>query len=209
MNRRAVWSIGFANDGGPLIVLPRELLRYWHGSDGNPEGSPFGDDVDQPAGDDYARACDTAYPAALVKVGPGVGLVLGAHEHAYPVQWLKLPEERGIYLVGWHYGGRDSRPRLVDHLRASKPSWRRFRRRVRLTNGDLVLLHAASSGTEVREYNPHGEDRGEGFVCIGDAIPIRLDEGRFTMESTAIGGELGRDPFGCVVCRWRPVDVVV
>jgi hypothetical protein len=208
MKQRGVWSISFANDGGPLIVLPRELLGDWHGAADKPDDFSFSDDDDAELTfkDDYERACDTAYPAALVKVGSGVGLVIGAQEHAYPVQWLKLPEERGIYLVGWHYGRRDSSPRLVEHLRASKPSWRRFRRRVRLISGDLILLHAASSGTEVCEYDPHGKGRGERFVCIGDAIPTRLDKGRYTIESTAIGGELGRDPFGCVVCRWKPVE---
>jgi hypothetical protein len=94
MARRAAWGVRFANDGGQLIVLPRELLEYWKGTDGRPVRE------DLPFGLDYVRACDAAYPAALAKVGPGFGLVIGSQEHVSPAQWLRLPEVPGIALVG-------------------------------------------------------------------------------------------------------------
>jgi hypothetical protein len=195
MAGRAAWGMPFANDGGPLIVLPREVLEYWKGTDGRPVRK------DLPFGPDYVRACDAPYPAALLRVGPGFGLVLGSQDHVSPAQWLRLPEVPGIALVGWCYGPEDSESTVVDLLRHARLTWRRFRRRVELSNGDLVLFHAASNAEELRELNTFGD----GYAVIGDALPVRMEPGVYAVESTAVGGDLDRDPIGCVICRWIPL----
>jgi Immunity protein 21 len=195
MARRATWGMRFANDGGPLIVLPREVLEYWKGADGRPVRK------DLPFGPDYVRACDAPYPTALLKVGPGFGLVLGSQDHISPVQWLCLPEAPGIALVGWSYAREGSEPTVVDLLRGDHLTWCRFRRRVGLSNGELVLLHAASAGEELRELDAFGD----GYAVIGDGVPVRLEPGVYAIESSEVGGDLDRDPIGCIICRWIPL----
>ncbi len=54
MAQPPTWSTTFANDGGPLIVLPRDLLGYWKGSEGVSSRDDF------PFGPDYARACEAS-----------------------------------------------------------------------------------------------------------------------------------------------------
>jgi hypothetical protein len=76
-----------------------------------------------------------------------------------------------------------------------------LRRRVDLSNGDLVLLHAASAGETVRELDTFGE----GYAVIGDGVPVRLEPGLYAMESVEVGGDLDRDAMGCVICRWIPL----
>jgi hypothetical protein len=195
MARRAACGMPFANDGGPLIVLPREVLEYWKGTDGRP------DRKDLPFGPDCVRACDAPFPAALLRVGPGFGLVLGSQDHVSPAQWLRLPGVPGIALVGWSYACDGSASTVVDLLRGARLAWRRFRRRAGLSNGDLVLLHAASTGEELREPNTFGD----GYAVIGDGVPVRLEPGLYAIESATVGGDLERDPIGCVICRWIPL----
>jgi hypothetical protein len=195
MARRAAWGIPFANDGGPLIVLPREVLEYWKGADGRPVRK------DLPFGPDYVRACDAPFPAALLKVGPGFGFALGSQDHVSPAQWLRLPKAAGIALVGWSYAREGSESTVVDLLQGAHLRWRRFRRRVELSNGDLVLLHAASAGEELRELDTFDD----GHAVIGDGVPVRLEPGVYAIESSEVGGKLDRDPIGCVICRWIPL----
>ena len=195
MVRRAVWGMMFANDGGPLIVLPRELLDRWKGTDGRPVRK------DLPFGPDYVRACDAPYPAGLLKVGPGFGLVIGSQDHVSAAQWLRLPGARGIVLVGWSYAEEGPRSMVVELLRGGRLTWHRFRRRMELSYGDLVLLHAASAGEEARELHTFGE----GHATIGDGVPVRMEPGTDVLESVEVGGDLNRDPIGCVVCRWIPI----
>jgi hypothetical protein len=178
-----------------LIVLPRELLAYWRGTDGPPVRRDF------PFGPDYARACEASYPADLLKVGSGFGLVIGSQDHVGTANWLQLPERRGAALVGWNYADDVSMERVADLLRGDALPWRRFRRRMGLSNGDLILFHAASAGEEVRELDTFGE----GYAVIGDGIPIRLGPGDYAIESVEVGGDLDRDSFGCVICRWVPL----
>src|SRR3954447_25257107 len=89
------FSIWFANDGGPLLVLPVELLPYWEGADEPADGhiiqTPLDDQLGELAGTDYARACASGSVIAMIAVGPGHGIVLGAGgTEAYGVQWLRL-----------------------------------------------------------------------------------------------------------------------
>jgi hypothetical protein len=195
MDTRIEWSIPFANDGGPLIVLPRELLRFWKGGEGPPVSEEF------PFGAYYARACAAPYPAALVEVGPGVGLVLGSEDIVFPAHWLRVPE-LDLMLVGWEYGDEDAEAMLVECLLAENLAWSRLPQPMRVAHGDLLLLHAGSRGGEVREL----ETMGNRYAVIGDAIPIHLEPGEYAIEVVVVGGNLDRDPLGCVVCRWLPVN---
>ena len=63
------FSMWFANDGGPLIILPRELLEYWEGTDPPSAGrvieTTADDFLDEFAGTDYARACAAGITATM------------------------------------------------------------------------------------------------------------------------------------------------
>ena len=189
----ASWSLPFANDGGPLIVLPRELLGSWRGIDGEPVREDFR------FGPDYTRACDAAHPAALLEIGAGYGLVIGAQDHVCEAQWLRVPGEPWAALVGWDYADDGSDARVVELLRSDGLRWHRFRRRMKLAHGDLLLFHAGTPGDEVRERATSSD----GPVCIGDALPLRLGSGEYALEWVELGGDLDRDTLGCVVCRWQ------
>jgi hypothetical protein len=172
------------------------LLTSWSGSEGEP-ASP-----DLPCGSDYARACQADHPAALLPVGSGFGLVLGAQEHLYPIHWIDLPAKEGVALVGWMYGDDDANSEVAALLEQDGPGWRCLPPRIHILGGELLLLHAADIGTDVDELETFGELQG----MITDAIPIRLKPGAYRLEIMEVGGTLGEDSLGCVLCRWLPAD---
>jgi immunity protein 21 of polymorphic toxin system len=190
----AEWSIPFANDGGPLIVLPRDLLPFWHGTDGLPVSEDF------PFGPDYARACEADYPASLIDVGPAAGLVIGAQDIVFPARWLRLPEGEPV-LVGWEYGDDGADTALVERLMGSDLDWACLPGSMALRSGDLVLLHAASSGRDLREPPFPGRD----YAVVGDAIPAALDAGEYAIDVAVAEERSGYPAFRCIVCRWRLV----
>ena len=71
------------SNGGPLLLLPAELLRQWGGT----------------ATADYERACTVQDEIAVLDVGNGVGLVLGDEPH----QTAWAPADDGGLLVRWVY----------------------------------------------------------------------------------------------------------
>ncbi len=194
MAQPPTWSTTFANDGGPLIVLPRDLLGYWQGSEGVSSRDNF------PFGPDYTRACEAAHPVDLLKVGPGFGLVIGSRDHVCTANWVRLPEWHGAILVGWSYGDEGSEDKVVHFLRSDASAWRRLRSRIEISNRDLVLLHAACAGQTVRVLDSFGE----GYAVIGDGVPFRIEPGSYVLEVKDVGGNFDSDPFGCVICRWVP-----
>src|SRR5690348_7654622 len=86
------FSICFINDGGPLLVLPAELVSSWEGCDPPSPGriitTPLDDILGDFGGTDYARACAAGGWVATIPVGTGTGVVLGADDQASGVQWL-------------------------------------------------------------------------------------------------------------------------
>jgi hypothetical protein len=92
-------------NGGPLLLLPVDLLPAWDGirppADGreivgrfrwNPEGRPC----------DYDRACDVDDYIAPIPVGGGHGLVLGDIPAA--TAWLASADGNGGSLARWVCG---------------------------------------------------------------------------------------------------------
>jgi hypothetical protein len=64
-------SAEFINDGGPLLILPRELLNDWDGCDPPSDKDRFteGDKAFPFAGTDYARACAAQDWVAPIEIG--------------------------------------------------------------------------------------------------------------------------------------------
>lgn len=197
MARRPGWGTEFLSDGGPLIVLPRELLGSWMGAEGEPSSQDF------PFGPDYARACRSNDAASLLEVGAGIGLLLGDETFFYPIQWVDLREERGVALVGWCCCNDQDEERVeVEGLLRGESGWECLERRFHLASGELVLLHAANVGTEVDELDAFGELH----AMIADALPVRLKPGTYKLEVMEAGGPFDERSFHCYLCRWLPAD---
>jgi hypothetical protein len=91
MPRRAWRSQDFDNDGGPLIVLPHELLGHWSGFQS-----------------DYERCIDARYPFDFFAVGPGLGVVVnGPDGVVYTAQWLRYAGQPDVILAAWESGAED------------------------------------------------------------------------------------------------------
>jgi hypothetical protein len=185
MSSHAWWSQTFTNDGGPLIVLPHELLGYWTGTRS-----------------DYDRACDARYPFDFFPVGPGFGVIVsGPDGMVYQANWLRVPGRAGVTLVGWDVGAEDERDWLVGKLSRIAVPWRRHRRRMVIPSGVLFLQHAAGPAAEVQLAAV------ERTAGIGQAVPVGVGPGKYALETAALDERRGEDRYSCVLCRWLPVEV--
>lgn len=174
----------FANDGGPLIVLPRTSASAWAGT---PDGSVAGD---------YGRACDVDEIVGSVPVGNALGIVVGSCEHVATAQWLVAGSDEAC-VVGWFYGDEDSEPALLRaYPRLASDVWQPVAEGVPVS-GDLLLLHAGDSGTETAVWSP-GE--AVDFVGIGDAVPANVSSGAYDVSWRI---EKLAEIAQCVLCRWR------
>ena len=196
------FSMWFANDGGPLIILPRELLEYWEGSDRPSAGriieTTVDEFLDEFAGTDYARACAAGGLVSVIPVGPGHGIVLGAEDHAYGVQWLRLPEAAGIMVVIPTYSEEDTDQLLVDELRRTpEDGWHLIFPSLRTTTGDLLLLHAANNGQKVTE------PQGDRYAVGGETISCRIEPGTYAVDERTLLLRTIPDDSEFVVCRFR------
>jgi hypothetical protein len=78
----------FCNDGGPVLVIPADLVPYWSGAAGPGEH------------DDYERACAVTEFPGVLEVGPGRALVLSTrHVDVGIVCWLRLDDQPGAMLT--------------------------------------------------------------------------------------------------------------
>jgi hypothetical protein len=139
----------FSSSGGPLILLPEQLLRHWSGVDPPCDGrvvrvrrrwDPTG-----PA-TDYDRACDVEESIANIDVGTGRGIIITGE----PAATTFLPRERGGLIVRWVQG--ESERELLRHLenRAFETESDRSAT-IEAHPGPLVLFDAACPGCEIEE----------------------------------------------------------
>jgi hypothetical protein len=109
-----------ASEGGPLLLLPADLLPLWEGV-----APPAAERVivatfralgPEASATDYERACDVADALGLLDIGPGQGLVLGDE----PAQTAWWPLAAGGLLVRWHYA--TSEAAVLAALRETPPT---------------------------------------------------------------------------------------
>lgn len=170
----------FANDGGPLLVLPREAAPYWEGGD-VPSGSRvveanFRWDTD--IATDYDRAWDIEELAGLLDVGPSWGLVLD--DDIPSAAWVKMPESETFCIVRVYYANDGSDEAILKaYSSRSEANWKRITSNLSVELGELVLLHAAG---RLDEYITEKKSDDSGLAVIGDAIVFNTKPGKYCVD---------------------------
>ncbi|WP_344442434.1 Imm21 family immunity protein [Kitasatospora nipponensis] len=112
-------------EGGPFIVVPRDALSHWSGTEG-----------------DYDRACEVVELVGVLDLpDEAEALVLGDE----PLATAYLPEHR--VLVRWCYA--EGEEGVADIVLAGLPTAEWDEGPVLKTTGGLVMFDAAYFGTEV------------------------------------------------------------
>lgn len=182
------FSAQFVNDGGPLIVLPRELLGYWRGAfwpmGEIPPGAPSHGIMFGSKDNDFDRACSAREPVDVLAVGPGHGLVVGGTTcmaDESEVRWLRLPGTPGAVLAVAvncsHLEATCTHPELGDAIaRSDAEDWVRLPQTMHVDGTELILMHAVENGRDPL----HLVD--EGMACIADAIACEVTPGTYVVE---------------------------
>jgi hypothetical protein len=203
----AAWfSLCFVNDGGPLIILPDELLTYWEGSDRPADGRIIQTSIDDAlgeelAGTDYRRAWAAGSIVSVIPVGPGFGVVLGAHQSVCEVRWLRLTDSPGVLVTLPIYAEMNAEPFLIEALRRSPEiDWQIIFPAFRTVSGRLCLLHAINPGSDVVEVHD------EPVACMGFTIPCQIEPGSYVVELRRIVLDTSPGKSLFFVCRLRPTE---
>lgn len=124
--------------GGPLLLLERELLPYWHGILENGV-----------TGTDYDRACRIADYVGAIEVGPGVGLILG--EEPFSTTWWQSEDLLNSFLVRWVCAEDEAKVRAVLSSLSSGNQWQPTDVRI-LVDSELILFDSSCPGTDIDDY---------------------------------------------------------
>jgi hypothetical protein len=162
------WITG---SGGPLLLLPEELLEAWSGID-PPLGGRVIDvrrrwDPDH-AATDYDRACEIDTLIANVEVGHGRGIVLAGEP--YPTGVVR--RDGGAWLVRWIQA--PSAAAIVEFLARHPPdTLQGVPATIDAHPGPLILFDAACPGPEVEE----------------DRIVLDLHPGRYRASAIQVAAD--------------------
>jgi hypothetical protein len=195
------FSIRFANDGGPMIVIPRELMPAWHGADWTPGADTRFEPHDPRSNTHYSWACACSDWIAVLPFETGQVIVLNAGEQVENLRWLRLAREPRPLLIGWVED--DEQQTVLDALRSHDDlDWEVLAADFHLQSDELVLMHGACTGTEVREMT----ESADGLVGIGEAIPCRLGRGTYRVEIAKLTLSLDSWDAEYPLCRFRPTS---
>jgi hypothetical protein len=145
--------------GGPLIVLPAELLRYWGGID------PKADDSTS----DYDRACGVGGYLGVLNVGTGSGLVLGDE----PMQTAFLPSADGGTLIRWVYAENGKKVREAVCF-APVSIWSTTQHRFTVRGARMLVFDAAYPGDDHPRFQ--GQD-------VSPLLDLPIDSGEYRIET--------------------------
>ncbi|HLH25189.1 MAG TPA: Imm21 family immunity protein [Chloroflexota bacterium] len=186
------FSVPFCNDGGPMLVIPGNLVSYWSGADQYQPGVSY-----RPPPDDYERACAVTEFPALLDVGPGRAIVLAESlEPTTLVSWLRLDLQPGVMLA-LDVDPRDQvdAERVLDELRrAPEFGWEPAIPEYLIASDKLVLMHAVNDGASVEL--PSGRWN---FAAIGNYLPVSVLPGHYAVERRRLDIE------DTLVLRLRPL----
>jgi hypothetical protein len=147
-------------------------------------------------GTDYARACAADGWVSTIPVGSGTGVVLGADDFAYGVQWLHLPGLSGVLLTIPVYADHNFDSFLVEELQLSNGNaWQLVPGQFHTATGELMLLSAASPGADLTE------PEGRASAGIGEYIPCTVAPGSYSIAERTIILPPERGNAEVVLCR--------
>lgn len=174
-----------SSNGGPLLLVPGELLLSWGGvcppTDGQHIEATFRwDGPDSPACD-YDRACDFVDShLALLEIGAGQGLVLGGDPMStawWPMTSSDSPANGGGILIRWFYA--DSEADVIEAVqRIPEAAWIDDGLALVVEQAPLYLMDAASPGGELGEFDVLGIHE--------DHLKIHLSAGRYAIATAVV-----------------------
>ena len=187
----------FGNDGGPLIVLPREALPFWEGGEVPSNGRIVEAEFrylwlpgsPEPPATDYDRACDVVEWAKILGVGEHWGVVLV--EDATTDAWLRLDNPTAVIAraIGGAQAAISDEDIYQIYASQSGAIWQPLHAPVTVGQGDLLLMHAAESGAAAGSYPQEIRIEDEGYGCIGTALVCRVQPGEYQIESCEVSDE--------------------
>lgn len=153
--------------GGPLVVVPAEVLAQWEGADSEGPES------------DYDRACAVVGFAGLLAVGASHALVLGDE----PASTVFLPE----YGVFVRWVAAESEAELLDSVGAALEDAAWEDRQVWDVPGPVVLFDSAWPGCEVEPDNHARVDLAGGRYEVRAALAQPNSETAFQLVQLVPG----------------------
>ena len=198
-----LFSIRYANDACPLVVLPDELLPYWEGS--GPPGDPDG--VLDFSGTDYERALSADYLVDVLPVGPGQGLVLGAQTDMCNPRWMLLPDAPGLFVLipmDCPEGGELQVPGMLAATAGLE--WKTVCESFTVSGDTLAMFTCVSPGDDLTIRQPSFKplfDDWE-YAAMMDCIQCPIRPGIYSVEYAELRFEPSSSEPGIVVCRFRP-----
>lgn len=139
--------------GGPLLLLEKELLPYWHGISRSSATMT-----------DYDRACKIADFVGAIKVGPGSGVILG--EEPLSTTWWQSPHLLNSFLVRWVCAENEERVRAALSSLPRDIRCEATEVKLEAFNGELILFDSACCGTDIDDY-----------------LTIEIPRGRYAIET--------------------------
>lgn len=144
------YTLAWANsNGGPLILLPENLLEYWEGANpptgGRQVEAKFRWDPHGPA-TDYDKACDISNDLGLLEVGSGQALILGG-EPMSTTWWNKFTVNTVGVLVRWRFA--EDENSIIRYLsKLTNMSFPKPEVFIEVSSFPLILFDSAFSGAE-------------------------------------------------------------
>jgi len=191
------FSVWFLNDGGPLLVIPRDLLVEWSGvekpRDGRVITTSLDADLGEFGGTDYARACAAPDRVSLLPIGNRWVVVLGSHEPVDSARWLYFRAESYAIAVLSFQAQADTDTVFLDAV-GRMQVWHDIAPSLHVPCGDLILMHASSPGWSVIDVGERD------YATIGYYIAQRVEPGVYAVEEATLTLPDG-SVFG--LCRFR------
>jgi hypothetical protein len=157
------------SDGGPLILLSRELLTAWSGTDPQVPGDDAAQAVQEA---DYDRAGAVSGYIGLLPVAQGQGVVFGGEPLS--TAWVPLTTTGGVF-VRWSYG--EEQTDVIGHVKhIEERIWESSGLTFMVGRQPLCLFDAAWPGQEVPEYLTITLDEGTYAIDTGIARPDNQTE---------------------------------
>jgi hypothetical protein len=138
------------SNGGPLLLLARDLLPFWSGiRPSNVSAADFDNVYDYDFDCDYNRACEVKDYLGLIEVASGTGLVLGGEPLS--TTWWQIHDDLKLgLLVRWMWA--DDEASVIQSLANIPESiWEPGNLICHVGTEPLCLFDSAYLGSEIAE----------------------------------------------------------